>query len=241
MAAPFSLVAMSPTSRTGIIKLLLLPPLLMRADHSCGATFVSSHRQVRYDQSCKNEPARGSLILLPGGSGPDSTYPGQVKYFRQHGYCVYVIHYLDATGGPLKPSDSAYRTWAQVICDFLSLKRLSVPGSQVGLLGYSLGASVALVAATQGAAIRAVADWSGSLPDAFVESARAFPPLLIVHGTEDRVIPERDAEQVRTLWLLHGGFCDLRIYAHQGHRLSPSASGDADEESLHFFDAHLTP
>jgi phospholipase/carboxylesterase len=70
------------------------------------------------------------------------------------------------------------------------LARLALPAEAVALMGFSQGAMVALHAGLRRAVPpRAILAFSGSLLDVVPPRAGAAPPVLLVHGERDEVVP----------------------------------------------------
>ncbi len=179
-----------------------------------------------------------TLILLHSASGPTvELYRQQAQLFASHGYRVLMPHYFDATRSS-KPSDNNYSMWVQVVEKLIEESSESSISAQrkVMLLGFSLGASVALAVGSQGANVPAIAEWYGSLPDAFFYKMKGMPPLLILHGGRDENIPVSNALQLIKLCQLRHLTCASHIYAKQGHGFDPETVKDADLRSLTFFD-----
>lgn len=109
----------------------------------------------------------------------------------------------------------------------------------IGLLGYSLGASIALAAGSQDANVAAIVEWYGSLRDEFLPGLRRLPPLLILHGANDNIIPVMNAHQLEKLCAMRGFACSSHIYNDQGHGFSNSALVDADERTLNFLKKYM--
>jgi predicted esterase len=87
--------------------------------------------------------------------------------------------------------------------------RTHVAPSRTVLIGYSLGASVALAASAGESQLAGIVVWSGSLPDTYVRLFHKIPPLLILHGARD-------------------GVCKLSIYNAEGHAFSGKGITQAD-------------
>ena len=113
-----------------------------------------------------------------------------------------------------------------------------MPHRNIFVIGYSLGASVALAAGSRAPPIDAIVEWYGSMPDSFVEQIRSLPPLLILHGAKDSVIPLFNALQLQQLCIFRHLACSLQIYASQGHGFSGKALKDAKFRTLLFLNAH---
>jgi len=171
---------------------------------------------------------------------PERTVPGTPfilsapEIFPGWGYRVFVLHYLDATQGSADRAAARYPVWSHTVTRFIGMLRAEFPSHQVGIVGYSLGASVALMAASRDAQAAAVVDWYGSLPDEAAVELRHMPPLLILHGAEDRTVPVFNAEQLETLLLNRGLPCSSHIYSDQGHGFTGNSLVDADNRTARF-------
>ena len=119
-------------------------------------------------------------------------------------------------------------------------RRLGVPASQVMLQGQSIGTGIAVEMASRGLGARMVLisaytsmpalleskGVSGSLAcdrlDSVSKAPRVAIPVLLLHGTEDRVIPPRMSEDLAkrfphaTLWLLDGAHHNDVFYGEGG-------------------------
>ena len=136
------------------------------------------------------------LVLLHGASGLSLPfYKEQAEYFGEHGFHVLLPHYFDATRSTAATTDN-YRAWAKVIDDLVAQCHQNSAVQKVFLVGYSLGASIALAAGSQGVHVDAIAEWYGSLPDEFFYQMKGMPPLLILHGGRDTNIPIANGQQL---------------------------------------------
>jgi len=170
---------------------------------------------------------KGSFDQLP---------PKVRDYFAAKGYTVLFLHYFDATGSSM-PSRQNYVLWAKAVEDLVR-ECQSTPAwadRKIALMGLSLGASVALAAGSQNARVSAIADWYGSLPDDFLPKLKGMPPLLILHGNRDDVIPIINAQQLVRLCGMEHFACESHFYQDQGHGFMKGALEDADARTLDFF------
>lgn len=200
------------------------------------AHFTSGNKQVAYE-IFGDESTGALLIMLHGASGPGVPfYRQQADYFAAKGYTVLFLHYFDATGSAA-PSDRNYAAWEQAVSDLIQQYRQKPDGKnrKIALMGFSLGASVVLAAGSQRVPVNAIADWYGSLPDAFFAQRKGMPPLLILHGEQDPIIPIVNAQQLVRLCAMEHYTCESHFYSDQGHGFANSALKDADNRTLDFF------
>lgn len=227
---------MSAFRATGFSVLLLailVPIALAETVHT--STFVYSGKTVAVD-TYGEDSGRPVLILLHGASGPGAPlYQHQARFFAEHGYAVMLVHYFDAGDGR-SASSANYHAWAGAAAELVRQCRTAPEGSRrkIALLGFSLGASVGLSAASQKIGVDAVAEWYGSLPDEFFYSLKGMPPLLILHGARDTNIPVINAQQLIRLCEMGRFHCANHIYADQGHGFLGEALKDADDRTLKF-------
>jgi phospholipase/carboxylesterase len=98
------------------------------------------------------------------------------------------------------------RLAAQIIDAFLDgeLDRLGLTDAQLALVGFSQGTMMSLhVGPRRARSPAGILGYSGSLvaPELLAQERRSVPPVLLVHGTADPVVPfpemERAAEALR--------------------------------------------
>lgn len=216
------------------LRLAFFSLLLCLMPHARGESLkTSKDGKFHYEVFGNGQPL---LILLHGSGGPDMPfYREQAELFASKGYTVFMPHYFDATGSHA-PSTEHYQAWVNVVQTLLSENPTS---TQIVLLGYSLGASVALAAGSEKLPVTAIAEWYGSLPDEFFYHMRGMPPLLILHGEHDTNIPVMNAEQLISLCDMKQLTCESHIYPEQGHGFRGDDLQDADQRTLTFFSQFL--
>ncbi|HMH14155.1 MAG TPA: alpha/beta fold hydrolase [Edaphobacter sp.] len=176
------------------------------------------------------------LILLHGVSGPSSFYREQADFFARHGFRVVLPHYLEGGHGP-NATDENYDAWVAAVREVMyesdSAKGGRPPATVI--VGYSLGASVALALGSQGQGPDAIAEFYGSLPDKYFRDLKDMPPLLILHGELDKEIPVYNARQLSQLCSDAALKCDMHIYPTEAHGFTLENLKDADQRTLRFF------
>jgi carboxymethylenebutenolidase len=198
---------------------------------------TTGEKPVSYDEFGPQSSAN-CLVVLHGVSGLSMPfYKDQAAYFGEHDFHVFFPHYFDATHSPAATTDH-YRVWEQVVEDLVAQCHQVSSVKKVFLVGYSLGASVALAAGSQGVSVNGIAEWYGSLPDEFFYQMKGMPPLLILHGERDANIPIDNGQQLVKLCDMKQLHCDHHFYPDQGHGFSGKSVEDADQRTLAFFAAN---
>jgi carboxymethylenebutenolidase len=152
-------------------------------------------------------------------------YADAAKALADSGFVTLALDYYAETGGAAVGSDEKLRKWPQwketVRNAVEYLQALpSVSGRPIGLVGYSRGAFLAVSVASSVSGVRAVVDLfggGGGGTDSLEHEARDFPPLLILHGEADDVVPVRFAHNLRDAVIAHGGEVEMHLYADAGH------------------------
>jgi carboxymethylenebutenolidase len=212
------------------------------------ASFLSGSTPVRVEMfGPEGEGDYPAVLVLHGAGGIDAGN----KYVRQfgaaiaaHGVVALLIHYFDRTG-------TTYAGDATILCEFpvwletirdavtYATKLPNVTPDRLGLVGYSLGGYLAMAHATQDERIRAVVELAGGIDADSAKNARRFPPVLVVHGKDDRRVPFERAKEVQRVWKQAGAEIETRFYPGEGHILSAGAALDALSAGLQFLGAHL--
>jgi dienelactone hydrolase len=181
------------------------------------------------------------VILLHGASGPDMPfYREQAQFFEEHGFTVLLLHYLEASESSTATDDS-YDAWVGAVAELIGICESSPDskGRRIALLGYSQGAEVTLAAGSQLVPVGAIAEWYGGLPDKYFYNFKGMPPLLILHGENDRNIPVINATQLVQLCAMKKLVCENHIYPSEGHGFSLPTISDADQRTIEFFEKTL--
>ena len=126
----------------------------------------------------------------------------------------------------------------------------AVSDGPVGLIGYSRGAFLAVSVAGSTPGVEAVVDFyggGGGGTDTLEDEVRAFPPVLILHGDADDVVPVRFAYALRDAVVAENGQAEIHVYSDVGHAFnapysstySESAAQDAFGRTVAFLRRHL--
>jgi len=173
-------------------------------------SFLSGEKTIRIDEHVPTTPGpHPAILLLHGSNGNAAFWSERISpYLAGRKIALYVIHYFDRTNTIHATYDDIvdgyhFPEWLSVIADGLAYirSRPAVDPDRIALIGFSLGAFLALSLATNPESrIRAIVELSGGLPDPYAARATpAFPPTLIFHGSEDTYVTVSDAHKLDAL------------------------------------------
>jgi carboxymethylenebutenolidase len=170
----------------------------------------------------KDPGPRPGVILLPGSSGWQHTYAEIARTLADAGLVALAIDYFVGTGRA--DSDEArVRLWplwqASVRNAAAYLQaRTHASGCPIALVGYSLGAFLAVSVASSIPGVRAVVEFfGGGHAETLKDDVRHFPPLLILHGEADSVVPISSAYRLRDAVIAAGGQVEMHVYPGAEH------------------------
>ena len=188
---------------------------------------------------------RPAVLILHGADGMAraESYRFGAQALAASGFHVVLIRYFDRTGDA-RANWSSLRedapVWLATIRDAVTYvsEKPNVDQDRIAVVGFSLGASLALAAAGEDARIKAVVDVFGPLPTG-ADKAPRTPPVLILHGARDRIVPVENAHRLEKLLQGRGVPHEVKIYPDQGHGFSGAAQIDAAGRILAFLQKHL--
>ena len=185
------------------------------------------------------------LHAVDGVEGPlAATYRRTASACTGEGYVVLLVHYFDRTAAGKKDVEGCRELfvnyfqrkehtareverikalmgqWTEVVRDAVAYARGldAVDGERVGLVGFSLGATVALAAATEhDLRLAALVELFGTLPPERRADVKKLPPTLIIHGEEDKVVPADEAYNLIGRLVAQQVTCEAKVYAGTGH------------------------
>jgi dienelactone hydrolase len=165
------------------------------------------------------------FILLYGSSGWRPEYVDIAQRFADSGLAALVLDYYAGTGGaPIGSKDKLqkWESWRQAVREASRFLQTlpSVTGDRVALVGFSRGAFLAVSVAASMPSVVAVVDCfggggGGTLP--MEEEVKGLPPLLILHGEKDTVVPVSFAHALQATVLEAGGKVEMRLFPDEEH------------------------
>ncbi len=194
--------------------------------------FASGRDKVLVDIYRPRAPGRYPAVILLHGSNPrlgEQHYFDMAEDLARGGYvCLFVRYYDRGRRGRGSRAD-----WMRTIGDALSFASTlpDVDSSRMALLGYSLGAFLALNYAPTDPRVHAVVAYYGGIsPGDMPEAQERMPPTLLFHGTNDRTVPVRRSIEAFEQLRLTAKPVDVVIYPKVGHGFTLHTRGGWDEE-----------
>jgi dienelactone hydrolase len=239
------------------------------------SSYVSAERTInvtRFDPAAPGpHPA---VLLLHGIDGAEKNaaiYHRLAGNLAVKGYVVFVVRYFDCfadrpkelaffcdnvkghlNGAAVKERDRVQRAFGDCLTavnDGIKYvrKQPGVDRERIGLVGFSLGAFLALSAATcEEWKVAAVVDLFGGLPEEMHKQAKGLPPVLILHGDQDQTVPVAAAHALQKSLKENRIDHDIEVYKGAGHMFDNGKGGvdwraalDAEKRTHAFLDQHL--
>ncbi len=209
--------------------------------------FQSQDRAITVEVFGSATTAHPAILLLYGAGGlrvRHDWYRRLASLVAENGFVVFLVHYFDSTGISCAERNTAqecFLRWHKTIVDAISFvsEHPKVVRGQIGLLGLSLGATLALFVAGRDSKVRALATFFGEIPKGGWLFIKSLPPTFIVHGGADRAVPVIQAHNL-TRWLKKRSTpVEMKIYPGQGHIFPTAAMDDAMMSAIAFFRKHL--
>lgn len=209
-------------------------------------SYESAGKRIPMDAFVSSAGADHPAVIVLHGSGGmwNPMYTQYAEQFSRLGYAVYVPHYFERTGTRWADDPAIERhfvDWMQTVQGAIDLvtQQPEVDGSRLALLGFSLGAFLALAIAAKDPRIKAVVDFFGGIPEQIRDRCTRMPPVLILHGDADERVPLRWATELEQLLQRCGTDYDIKIYRGEGHRFGGMAMLDAGARTVKFLKKHL--
>lgn len=198
-------------------------------------------------------------VIMLHGAGPRNMETEDFEDFcanlAEHGYYAEFLEYYSQTDaaspGDIDGMMRNFPTWMNEINSGVEAlkKNPSVDAKKIGLMGYSLGAYLALgYGATYPDQVGAIVEYYGGLSPALYPRAATMPPVLILHGDIDRIVPVSIARDLDRELTRAGRAHEMKVYPGAEHGFNfpaamfwykPSDANDAWDRSLKFFDKYL--
>jgi carboxymethylenebutenolidase len=189
-----------------------------------------------------------AVVVLHGrggvGEGKRSGSHHAARDLASAGYVALVPHYFgrnlpDPKNG--RKNARSHALWTRAVIDTISYaaRRPDVNPRQIGLLGFSNGSWVSLSTAARDRRVSAVVEYYGGYPAWDEINPARLPPVLILHGDADRVVPVEEADKLEQVLKDAGVPYEMHIYPGADHGFRGADRDDALKRTLEFFAAHV--
>ena len=209
-------------------------------------TFESGNKPIRIDAYLPESDGKHPAVLaLYGSGGGVSGMSGPATMLAEQGFAVFVLHYFDRTGTTqVADKPTIFRNfpaWGKTVWDAISYieKHQQVDAQRIGLLGFSLGAYLALSVATVDSRVKAVVEFFGGLPKEMRFFMQRLCPVLILHGEADVTVPVQEAYDLQNLMEKKGIAYEIKVYPGVKHGFDAETWRDAGLRSLQFLQKHV--
>lgn len=210
-------------------------------------SFASGGREIRADYFASTARKSGrTVIVLHGAGGMLFDGPAMRRVARslaQAGDSVYLLHYFNRSG-TIAARDSVmqkyFGEWRQTLRDGIAWVHGREKNRPIGIYGYSLGAFLALAAASDNSLVGAVAEQAGGVWNSQEKRIGKMPPVLMVHGLQDTRVPfAKYAKPLQRLLRERGGKVETDFVQDQGHVFGEDAMQVVRPKVVNFFARNL--
>jgi carboxymethylenebutenolidase len=210
-------------------------------------TFDSGGQSIACDAFVPEANGRHfpAIVGLHGSAGGHATMSDPATMLAAQGFAVYVLHYFDRTGTTgVADKQTAIRhfpLWGKTVWDAITHveRQPAVDPQSIGLLGFSLGAYLALSVAAVDQRVKAVVDFFGGFPKEMKFFMRRLCPTLILHGDADPTVPVAEAYHLQQILERKAIPYEMQIYPGAGHGFTGEIWQDARRRTLAFLQKHL--
>lgn len=189
-----------------------------------------------------NHPIVMALHGSGGMSGEDNSQFAQLM--ADQGFQVFVPHYFEPSGICWADNATIWRefpNWMRIISGAIHFaqRQPGVDATRIGLIGFSLGAYLALSLGVEDKRVKAIVDFFGGMPDHFAERLDGMPPVLILHGEQDHTVPVTEAHKIAGLLESRKLPYEMKLYKNAGHGFSGLDMMDAGRRTYFFLKKYL--
>jgi dienelactone hydrolase len=234
----------------GVLLLLGFAPIELTAagdNHAqpVSLAFESAGRRIRVDLYAPAGPRSPRTIIMQyGATGASVDAPPMHQFARAlaaTSEMVYVLHYFDRTGtitAGEREMQASFEDWLQTVRDGIAWvhEQEGKEGRPVGIYGYSLGAFLAIAASSNNPLVGAVVEQAGGMWNSQEKWVGKMPPVLMVHGVVDELLPLEDyAKPLLRVLQKQDGELEMDFVEGQGHVFSEAEMKIVHLKAADFF------
>ena len=211
--------------------------------------FESGGKKIRADRYAPvGVKSHRTVIVLYGAGGMVFDGPSMKRVARSlaaNGDTVYLLHYYNRTGTIVAVDSTMQKhfgNWLETLRDGIrwAHAREDKGMRKIGLFGYSLGGFLALAAASDNPLVGAVTEQAGGIWNSQEKRIGKMPPVLMVHGLDDKRVPvEKYAKPLRRVLRQRGARVETEFVPGEGHVLSEKAMAVVRPKVAKFFAREL--
>jgi carboxymethylenebutenolidase len=189
----------------------------------------------------RGDAPRPSVLLLHGANGFDSQIANYNRYaaaLADAGLDAYLVfYYSPGDWQHLTRGDDIFAkrftAWARLVSDLAAdIRKRPDASGKIGLVGFSNGGTLSGGTAALDATITAAVIYYGAVPFPLETPVEHFPPLLILHGDADAIIPIGQGHRLADLAKSLGGKPELVIYPGEKHGFGSRIDSDNGADAL---------
>jgi dienelactone hydrolase len=192
------------------------------------------------------------VLLIHGNFGLGPPYGDQIRDFGKRlaelGYVAAVPQLYADEASHLDDMDPDRHVGTLSAAIAAVAARLDADPDRVGLVGFSLGAAVAMTYVASGTPgpVKALADFFGPLTAMIRAGVGKFPPTIIFHNNNDAVVPvgfsvELDSLLPSTVQRRLVRYDELSPPGNHAFRPGGEADRDSLEKTKNWFTSHIPP
>jgi carboxymethylenebutenolidase len=209
---------------------------------------LTDGRSLRLTVAEPEHSVRGGLVVLHEGHGVTDTVRELVSSLATEGWLTVAPHLFHDDVPDVTTLDAdAILDDLDAACVWLSERE--VTADRIGVMGFDLGATVAMVVAAK-RSVGAVVSVSGGgirepvsagLPALLDVAGDLSCPWLGIYGDRDEAIGVDEVEQLKSVAATSEVANDVVRFSTLNHRFDtdPDAAGEAWNRALNWFDSHL--
>ncbi len=204
--------------------------------------FPSAGRQIAADRYAPAPgPVGAPVIVLHGAGGLVFDGPDMRRMARAlaaAGHPVYLVHYFNRNGAIVAWDGLMQRhfdEWLAGVRDAVAWVHAREGGRPVGIYGYSLGAFLAVAAASDNPDVGAIVEQAGGIWNSQEERVGKMPPVLMVHGLADKRVPfKKYAEPLLRVLRERGCRVETDFVPGEGHGFKQPSLTPVREKTAKF-------